>query len=99
MTAVSAVATAFRDLEAKGHALIVQLEEKGHELAGEFRAWFDEFTGRIPALEAEVKADAGQVAHDAEVAAAPVVAEVERDVKQVAEDAEQAVIPSPRSPA
>lgn len=81
------VKSAFSDLEARGHALIAQLEEKGHELAAEFRTWFDELTGRLPAVEAEVKADAEQVAHDAVAVEAPVVNEAVQDVAAIGETA------------
>ena len=47
--------------------------------------------------EIEVKADAEQVVHDAETAAAPLVAEAEQDVKQVAGDAAGGFIPGPRT--
>lgn len=84
---MSAMKTAFTELEARGHALITQLEEKGHELAAPFRAWFDEFTGRLPAVEAEVKTDAEKVAHDAVAVEAPVVNEAVQDVAAVADHA------------
>lgn len=87
MTAVSAMKNALHDLENKGDALIAQLEEKEHELAGEFRTWFNEFTGKLPAVEAEVKADADQVAKDAVAAEAPVVNEAVQDVAAVADTA------------
>lgn len=47
------------------HALIAQLEEEGHVLAGDFRKELDKLRGEVPALEAEAKADAEQIAHDA----------------------------------
>jgi len=84
---MSAMKNALHDLEAKGHALIAQLEEKQHELAAEFRAWFNDLTGHLPAVEAEVKADAEQVAHDAVAAEAPVVNESVQDVAAVGETA------------
>lgn len=87
MIAVGAVKNVFHDLETKGHALIVQLEEKEHELAGAFRSWFDELTGKLPEVEAEVKVDAEQVAHDAVAAEAPVVNEAVQDVAAVADTA------------
>lgn len=90
---------AYTAAEERLHDLIALLEESGHELAGEIRKAFDQLRGRVPVVEAEVKTDAGQVLHDAEAAAAPVVAEVEADAKQIAKDAAQAVIPPPRSPA
>lgn len=94
---------AWHDLEARGHALIAHLEERGHELGHEltteFWAWFDEITGKLQEIEAKAKGDAEQVAHDAEAAAAPVVAEAERDAEQVAEHATGAVIPPPRTSA
>jgi hypothetical protein len=93
---------AWHDLEARGHALIAHLEERGHELGheltAEFWAWFDEITGKLQAIEAKAKADAEQVAHGGETAAALVAAEVERDAEQAAKDAAQAVIPSQRTP-
>lgn len=99
MTIVGAIKDAYDKLEAKGDALIAQLEEKGHELAGELRAWFEAFTGRLPAIEAEAKADAEQVVKDVETAAAPAVAEVKTDVKHLGEYATGGFIPGPRSPA
>lgn len=92
---MSAMKTAFTELEARGHALITQLEEKGHELAAPFRAWFDEFTGRLPKVEAEVKADAEQVAHDAVAAEAPVAQEAMQDVAAVADTAVSGVTTPP----
>lgn len=83
----------------EGHALIAQLEEKGHELAEAFRAWFDKLRGHLPEVEAEVKADAEQVAHDAETAAAPVVAEAEHDAEKVAEHAVADVTATATEPA
>jgi len=79
--------SAMKNLQAEGHALIVQLEEKEHELAAAFRDWFNRLTGAVPAVEAEVKADAEQVAHDAVVAEAPVAAEAVQDVAAVADHA------------
>ena len=76
--------SAIKNLLADGHALIAQLEEREHELAAAFRAWFDKLTGNVPELKAEAKTDAETVAHDAETAAAPVVAEAEKDAKDVA---------------
>lgn len=92
---MSAMKTAFTELEARGHALIAQLEEKGHELAHEFRTWYDEFTGAVPAVEAEVKADAEQVAHDAVAAEAPVAQEAMQDVAAVADTAVSGVTNPP----
>lgn len=85
MTAVGAVKNAFHDLETKGHALIAQLEEKEHELADAFRSWFDELTGKLPAVESEVKDDAEQVAKDAVATEAPVAQEAMQDVAAVAD--------------
>lgn len=94
---------AWHDLEARSHALIAHLEEKGHELGHEltteFWAWFDEIAGKLREIEAKAKGDAEQVAHDAEDAAAPVVAEAEHDAEQVAEHAAGDLIPPPRTPA
>lgn len=87
MTAVGAIKNEFHDLEAKGHALIAQLKEKEHELAGEFRAWFNEWTGRMPAVEAEVKVDAKQIEHDAVEAEKPLAEEVVQDAAAVADTA------------
>jgi vacuolar-type H+-ATPase subunit D/Vma8 len=87
VTVVGAMKSELVNLEAKGHALITQLEEKEHELAGEFRSWFNELTGHLPAVEAEVKSDAQQVAHDAVAAEAPVAAKAMQDVAAVADAA------------
>lgn len=87
--------SAFTDLEARGHALIAHLEEKQHELAVEFRTWFNELTGRLPKVEAEVKADAERVVHDAETAAVPVVAEAEHDAVKIAEGVVAAEVKTP----
>lgn len=85
------MADALHALEARGHALIAQLEEEGHVLAADLRDWFEKVFG-------EVKTNAQQVAHDAEAAPAPVVAEAEQDVQQVEEYATGGYIPGPRSP-
>jgi len=86
---------AWHDLEARGHALIAHLEERGHELGHEltteFWAWFDEITGKLQEIEAKAKADTEQVAHDAVAAEAPVAAEVMQDVAAVADHAGEAV--------
>ncbi|NUQ98357.1 MAG: hypothetical protein HOY79_17995 [Streptomyces sp.] len=82
-----AMKNAFHDLEAEGHALIAQLEEKEHELAAAFRSWFDKLTGHLPAVETEVKSDTEQVAHDAVAAEAPVVNEAMQDVAAIADTA------------
>jgi len=79
--------SAMKNLQAEGHALIAQLEEKEHELAAAFRDWFNRLTGAVPAVEAEVKADAEQVAKDAVAAEAPVAAEAMQDVAAVADHA------------
>lgn len=68
------------------HALVAHLEEEEHRLAERFRALFDKLNGDLPAVETEVKADAETVAHDAEVAAAPVEAEVAKDAEHVASE-------------
>lgn len=47
------------------HALIAQLEEEGHVLAADLRKELDKLRGDAPAVEAEVKADAGQLVTDA----------------------------------
>lgn len=65
----------------KLHALIAQLEEEGHVLAADLRHELDKLRGEAPAVEAEVKADAGQLVadaeHDATQAAEHVVAAAE----------------------
>jgi len=83
--------SAMKSLQVEGHALIAQLEEKEHELAAAFRNWFNRLTGAVPAVEAEVKADAEQVAHDAVAAEEPVAAEAMQDVAAVADHAGEAV--------
>lgn len=89
MTVVGAIKNAYTAAEERLHALIVQLEESGHVLAGEIRKEFNLLHGRAAVVEAEVKADAEQVAHDAEAAAAPVVTEAERDAQTVAGEVTQ----------
>jgi len=81
--------SAMKSLQAEGHALIAQLEEKEHELAAAFRDWFNRLTGAVPAVEAEVKADAEKVAHDA------VAAEAMQDVAAVADHAVTGVTEKP----
>lgn len=95
---MSAMKTALVELEAKGHALIAQLEEKSHELATEFRTWYDQFTGHLPKVEAEVKTDAEQVAHDAVAAEAPVATEAVQAVAAVADHAVTGVTTEPAKP-
>ena len=84
---VGAIKAAYAAAEERLHSLIVQLEESGHELADEFRKVFDQLHGRVPAVEAEAKADAEQVAHDAVAAEAPVVNEAVQDVAAIADTA------------
>lgn len=96
---MSAMKAAWHDLEAKGHALIAQLEEKDHVLAADFRNWFGKLTGHLPAVEAEVKADAEKVAHDAVEAEKPVANETMQDVAAVTSDAVAGVTePAPATP-
>jgi hypothetical protein len=68
------------------HAIKVKAEAAGDTVADDIKALFHKLTGGAPAIEAEVKADAVKVEHDAlaaaetvatdaEHAAAPVVAE------------------------
>lgn len=84
---MGAIKDAYTAAEERLHALIVQLEEKGEALAGEIRKAFDELRAHVPAVEAEVKADAARVAHDAVTAEAPVVNEAVQDVAAVADHA------------
>lgn len=90
---------AMKDIEAEAHAIWSELEAAGHSLAGRARSLWERLRNVAVATEAEAKADAKQVLHDAEDVAKPVVAEAEQDVKQVAEDAAHAIIPQPRTPA
>lgn len=61
--------------------------EEGHKLIGDLKAWMEKLTGHVPAVEAEVKADAETVTHDAVKAEAPVVTEAVHDATAVAETA------------
>lgn len=72
------------------HALLGELEADGHKLAASIKARFEE-------LLTIVKGDAEQVGHDAETAAAPVVAEAEQDAGQLTGYATGGFIPGPRS--
>lgn len=64
-----------------------ELEAEGHKLGATLKTWVEKLTGHLPQVEAEVKADAEQVAHDAVTAEAPVVNEAVQDVAAVAETA------------
>jgi len=48
------------------HEIIDALEAEGHKFAGELKHLFSGLAGDVPALEAEVKADVGQVVETAE---------------------------------
>jgi hypothetical protein len=72
--------------------LIMRLEGEGHALAARFRALHDKLIEAAPKVEAEADADAKTIAHDADAAAAPVVAETVHDAKTVAGEATTAVI-------
>jgi peptidoglycan hydrolase CwlO-like protein len=89
--------SAIKDVLVKGHTLIAQLEEKQHELAAEFRTWFDDLTGHVPALEAEAKADAGRLADQAKRDAAHLAAEAEAEA--VTPQAATATAETPAAPA
>lgn len=65
--------------------IVGELEAEGHKLAAPLKAWVEKLTGAVPAVEAEVKADAEQVAKDAVAAEAPVEAEAVKDAEKVAE--------------
>jgi DNA-binding ferritin-like protein len=98
---MSAMKEAWHDLEARGHALIAHLEERGHELGHEltteFWAWFDEITGKLQEIEAKAKADAEQVAKDAVAAEAPVANEAVQDVAAVVDGAVTGATEKPAS--
>lgn len=72
------------DYKAVIEELRVEFDKLEAGASARLHALLDRLTGHVPAVEAEVKADAEQVAHDAETAAAPVVAEAEQDAGHVA---------------
>lgn len=66
------------------HVLIAQLEEEGHVLAADLRKELDKLRGEAPVIEAEVKADTGQLVTEAENDAAQAVEHVVDAVEQPA---------------
>lgn len=73
---MSAMKTALDEIK----TIADELEAEGHKLGATLKAWVQKLTGAVPAVEAEVKMDAEQVAHDAVAAEAPVVNEAVQDV-------------------
>lgn len=76
-----------------------ELEAEGHKLGSALKAWVEKLTGHLPAVEAEVKVDAEQVAKDAVAAEAPVEAEAVHDAEKVAAKAVAAVTEAVAAPA
>lgn len=67
--------------------IVGELEAEGHKLAAPLKARLDKLFGEMPVVEAEVKADAEKVEHDAVAAEKPVVNEAVQDVAAVGETA------------
>jgi len=82
---------AAKDVLAEIHAIWGQLKTEGHKEADRLHAAYKHLHDLLPGVEAEVKADAEQVAHDAVVAEAPVANEAMQDVAAVADHAGEAV--------
>lgn len=74
----------FKDLIAEIRTEFDKLEAGA---ATRLHGLLDRLIGDGATLETEAKADAEQVAHDAEAAAAPVVTEAAQDAENVAKDA------------
>jgi len=66
-----------------------ELEAEGHKLAATLKVWLEKLAAHLPEAEAEaeVKADAEQVARDAVAAEVPVVNEAVQDVAAIGETA------------
>lgn len=78
-----------KDILAEIHAVWGELKAEGHKEADRVHAVYEHLHDLLPGVEAEVKADAAQVAHDAEAAAAPIVAETEHDAQTIAGEVTQ----------
>ena len=78
---------AAKDVLAEIHAIWGQLKTEGHKEADRLHAAYKHLHDLLPGVEAEVKADAEQVAHDAIAAEAPVANEAVQDAAAVADHA------------
>lgn len=76
-----------KDVLAEVHAVWGTLKAEGHKEADRLHAAYEHLHDLLPGVEAEVKADAEQVAHDAVAAEAPVVNEAVQNVAAVADHA------------
>lgn len=76
-----------KDVLAELHTIWGELKAEGHKEADRVHAVYERLHALLPGVEAEVKADAEQVAHDAVAAEAPVVNEAVQDVAAVADTA------------
>lgn len=76
-----------KDVLAELHAVWGELKAEGHKEADRIHAVYERLHALLPGVEAEVKADAKQVEHDAVAAEEPVAQEAMQDVAAVADTA------------